>query len=83
MYRSDPDTSLRLSLGSAVAPPYLGALVATTFAPAQCGLRPLQPVHERRARVAVSQAANPGLQSETSFGYDLGGDMRLRDRVTL
>ena len=84
VYRSDPDTSLRLSLGSAVAPPYLGALVATTFAPAQCGLAPVySPCTSGQPPFAVSQVANPGLQSETSFGYDIGGDMRLHDRVTI
>ena len=80
-YRATPDMSLRFSLGSAVAPPYLGALVADTFAPRLCSgsFNPC-PVG---SKVAVSQVANPGLKAETSFGYDLGGDMRFGDRLTV
>ena len=72
---------MRFSFGSAVAPPYLGALVANTFAPRLCGGF-FNPCPQGQT-VAVSQVANPGLQAETSFGYDLGGDLRLRDRLTV
>lgn len=82
VYRPNPDASLRFSLGSAVAPPYLGALVANTFAPRKCGGF-FTPCPKGLPPVAVSQEANPGLAAETSFGYDLGGDVRLRDRVTV
>ena len=79
--RPNPDESLRFSFGSAVAPPYLGALVADTFPPRPCSgfFNPCPPGQT----VAVSQVANPGLLAETSFGYDLGGDLRLRDRTTI
>ncbi len=81
VYRPDPDASIRFSMGSAVAPPYLGALVANTFAPKKCGgfFTPCP----TGGTVAVSQVANPGLAAETSFGYDLGGDLRLPDRLTV
>ena len=81
VYRPGPDTSLRFALGSAVAPPYLGALVANTFPPQICRgfFNPCPP----GGKVAVSQFANPGLRAETSFGYNLGGDVRLRDRLTV
>ncbi len=82
VYRPDPDASVRFSFGSAVAPPYLGALVANTFAPRLCGGF-FTPCPKGLSPVAVSQDANPGLQAETSFGYDLGGDLRLRDRLTV
>ncbi len=78
VYRPNVDTSLRFALGSAVAPPYLGALVANTYAPTLCGgfFTPCLP---GGGLVAYSQTANPNLAAETSFGYDFGGDLRLRD----
>jgi TonB dependent receptor/Carboxypeptidase regulatory-like domain/TonB-dependent Receptor Plug Domain len=81
--RPTPDASVRFSLGSAVAPPYLGALVADTFAPQLCGGFFTPCPTPATPNVAVSQVANPGLQAETSFGYDLGADLRLKDRVTV
>ncbi len=80
--RPSADTSLRFALGSAVAPPYLGALVANTYAPTLCGgfFTPCLP---GGGLVAYSQTANPNLAAETSFGYDLGADRRLRDGTVL
>jgi hypothetical protein len=82
VYRPNRDASVRFSLGSAVAPPYLGALVANTFPPRLCSGF-FNPCPSGGGKVYVSQFANPGLQAETSFGYDLGGDVRFRDRVTV
>ena len=82
VYRPTPNGSIRFSLGSAVAPPYLGALVASQMPPQVCSgfFNPCPP---GGAKVAVSQAANPGLRAETTFGYDVGGDWRLHDAATV
>ncbi|MDB5040768.1 MAG: hypothetical protein JWN27_1494 [Candidatus Eremiobacteraeota bacterium] len=80
--RVDTDTSARLSLGSAVAPPYLGALVANNTAPTTChGF--FTPCPAPGVLVAVNSVANPNLKAETSFGYDLGADHRFRDGTML
>jgi outer membrane receptor protein involved in Fe transport len=80
--RMDSDTSARLSLGSAVAPPYLGALVASNTTPNQCSGF-FNPCPTTGVPVAVNQVANPNLKAETSFGYDLGADHRFRDGTVL
>jgi outer membrane receptor protein involved in Fe transport len=81
-YRPDRNLSLRASAGSAVAPPYLGALVADAFPPQLCG-GSFTPCPPGGGQVAVSQQSNPNLKAETSFGYDIGGDLRLGDGVTV
>jgi outer membrane receptor protein involved in Fe transport len=81
-FRSTRNLSIRASAGSAVAPPYLGALVANTFAPQLCGGF-FTPCPSGGGQVAVSQASNPNLKAETSFGYDIGGDFRFGDGLTV
>jgi outer membrane receptor protein involved in Fe transport len=71
-YRPTQALALRLSAGSAIAPPYLGLLNSipgkiTYTAP----------------NAYATQSVNAGtLQPETAFGYDLGADFRLPDGVT-
>ncbi len=73
-YRANPDTSLRFSLGSAIAPPYIGLYSRVTTAP----------LIDRSNNFATNTEANPGIKPETSFGYDLGGDVRMGpDKLTL
>ena len=73
-YRAQPDLSLRASAGSAIAPPYIG-LYSRATTPA---------IIDRSGLFATNTQANPGLRPETSFGYDLGADLRTGgDRQTL
>lgn len=71
-YRPEPSTALRLSVGSAIAPPYLAELStipgAITFS-SQTGF-------------ATEQLQSASLKPETAFGWDIGGDHRLGDGVT-
>jgi len=70
-YRPNADLSLRFSAGSAVAPAY-PALVDNLNTTAASAYNPASPF------VVVAQNSG-SLQPETSFGYDLGGDYRLRN----
>ncbi len=73
-YRVDPNTSVRFSMGSAIAPPYIALYSRVTSAP----------VIDRSGLFATNTQANPGIRPETSFGYDLGADVRLgSDRQTI
>lgn len=71
-YRLNSDTSLRFSMGSAIAPPFLnlleGASIATATIP--------NPV-SGASSTFVSLAPANGLAPETAFGYDFGADARL------
>jgi outer membrane receptor protein involved in Fe transport len=66
-YRVNPDLSVRGAAGSAIAPPYIGLYSRMTSAP----------VIDRSGLFATNTAANPGIRPETSFGYDLGADLRF------
>jgi hypothetical protein len=70
-YRASPDVSLRLSLGSAIAPPYPALIDALSQTPAQA-------YTTGSTTITVPQNSG-GLLPETAFAYDLGGDWRLRD----
>jgi outer membrane receptor protein involved in Fe transport len=67
-FRVNPDTSLRASAGSAIAPPYLQLYSRINTAP-----QLTQPAQ----LIATNSEANPNLRPETSFGYNLGGDYRF------
>ena len=67
-YRASPDLSLRLSMGSAIAPPYPALIDNLTQTPAQ--------VYTTGAQTVTIGNNSGGLRPETSFGYDLGGDWR-------
>jgi hypothetical protein len=71
-YRPDPNLVLRYSMGSSIAPPYSSLIDANTETPLQ--------VLEANGAVGntVTVPVNSGaLRPETSFGYDIGGDLRL------
>lgn len=68
-YHASPDLSLRFESGSAVAPPFSALLDTLSQTPAQ--------VYTPGA-TSVTIAQNSGaLLPETSFGYNLGADLRL------
>lgn len=70
-YRPNVSTALRLSLGSAIAPPYLALYGAT------------QPIkYNSQANIATEQLHNGDLAPETAAGFDIGGDHRFNDGVT-
>lgn len=72
-YRKDNDTSIRFSAGSAIAPPYLSLLGATSSTPVIA-----------TGGAYATQTLNAGtLLPETSMGYDLGADIRLPDGITV
>lgn len=79
-YRSDANTSLRASLGTAVAPPYLGTLATATRPAALCtGKFPYAcPAGFNSGQAAVAATAGSGVLPETSFGFDIGFDHRLK-----
>ncbi len=72
VYRPSPSSSVRFSMGSSIAPPFLGLFtqIAST------------PVFDPTTQVALESESNGNLRPETAFGYDLGGDMRLFDQQT-
>ena len=72
-YRAARNASLRAAVGSAIAPPYIGLYSRVTSAP----------VIDRSGLFATNTQANPAIRPETSFGYDLGGDVRLGDGQTV
>ncbi|HKU68056.1 MAG TPA: TonB-dependent receptor [Candidatus Baltobacteraceae bacterium] len=73
VYRPSASSSVRFSLGSSIAPPFLGLLTQITSTP----------VFDATSGVAIESQSNGNLKPETGFGYDLGGDLRLRDQQTL
>lgn len=70
VYRPSANSSVRLSAGSSIAPPYLGL-----FSPSAASFS--------GSNYAVETVPNSSLKPETAFGWDFGGDVRLRDNVTL
>ncbi|HEY8298289.1 MAG TPA: TonB-dependent receptor [Candidatus Baltobacteraceae bacterium] len=71
-YRPSASLALRLSAGSAIAPPYLALLSGT-----------LQPISfNSKSNIATEKVNSGALSPETAFGYDLGADYRFRDGVT-
>jgi hypothetical protein len=66
-YRASADTSLRFSLGSAAAPPYLGLLNVTTTTPALSS----------DGTYYANTVSTGAIEPETAFGYDLGADFRI------
>lgn len=73
VYRLNGDSSLRAAAGSAIAPPFLGLLSQLASAP----------VYTSPPGIALESASNGNLKPETAFGWDLGGDFRLHDHVTV
>ena len=72
-YRPKNNVAIRLSAGSAIAPPYLALLNqvngSVAYAPGS---------------TFATQTVNSGtLLPETAFGYDLGGDYRFKDGMTV
>jgi hypothetical protein len=71
-YRPDQNLVFRYSMGSSIAPPYASLLDANTETPLQ--------VLQANGAVGntVTVPVNSGtLRPETSFGYDIGSDLRL------
>lgn len=73
VYRPNAMSSIRFSLGSSIAPPFLGLLTQLTSTP----------VYDPTTGVALESQSNGNLKPETGFGYDLGGDLRLGDQQTV
>jgi hypothetical protein len=71
-YRLNPSTALRLSMGSAIAPPYLAEL---TTVPGAISF-------SSQTGFATEQLQSGTLKPETAFGYDLGASHRFNDGVT-
>jgi outer membrane receptor protein involved in Fe transport len=68
-WRTDPDTSVRVSAGSSIAPPFL-SLINTAGGPPTG--------NNQGAVIYYFQTKNNGnILPETAFGYDLGFDHRL------
>ncbi len=68
-YRASPDVNLRLSAGSAIAPPYPALISVFTQTPAQ--------VYTPGASFVTITRNAGGLLPETSFGYNVGADARF------
>ncbi|MDQ2992646.1 MAG: TonB-dependent receptor [Candidatus Eremiobacteraeota bacterium] len=73
VYRPNGQSSIRLALGSSIAPPFLGLLNQIASSPA----------YDSTNQVAIEQQSNGNLRPETGFGFDLGGDVRLKDQTTV
>lgn len=74
-YHPVPDLSLRLTAGSAVAPPFIQLLDGLSQTPAQ--------VYTPGATAVTIAQNSGGLLPETSFGYDAGADWRLHNGAVL
>jgi len=72
VFRPNAASSIRLGMGSSIAPPFLGLLNQITSTPTYDGVN----------HVAIEQQSNGNLKPETGFGYDLGADVRLKDPAT-
>ncbi len=71
-YRPQTDLAIRFAAGSAIAPPYM-ALLNTPNGTVS---------YSKGANFATQQVNAGTLLPETAWGYDLGGDYRLKDGVT-
>lgn len=71
-YRPSPTVALRLSMGSAIAPPYLYILSRIPR-----GL----PSYNRGGGFGTQTVNAGNLKPETAFGYDLGGDVRSKNSI--
>lgn len=74
-YRASSNASLRLSVGSAIAPTYPALIDALNQSPEQA--------YTPGSTTITTTQNSGGLLPETSFGYDLGGDFRLLDGSVL
>ncbi|MBV8751141.1 MAG: TonB-dependent receptor [Candidatus Eremiobacteraeota bacterium] len=74
-YRANRDTSIRFSAGSAIAPPYLNFLSKANTTPS--ANNPSAP------SFYTNTISNTGVRPETAFEYDLGGDYRFPDGLTV
>ncbi len=73
-WQPDPDTSVRFTAGSSIAPPWLDILSYQEGAVTTEGTG--------SAEYAEQSIPNPNLQPETAFGYDVGLDQRIIDPDT-
>jgi Carboxypeptidase regulatory-like domain/TonB-dependent Receptor Plug Domain len=74
-YRASRATNLRLSIGSAIAPPYPALISVFNQTPAQV-------YTPGASSVTITKNAG-GLLPETSFGYDVGADARVFPNAVL
>jgi outer membrane receptor protein involved in Fe transport len=74
VYRPNVNSSIRFAVGSSIAPPFMGLLNQVASTPTLDASNP---------NVALTSISNGSIKPETAWGYDLGGDLRLRDGVTL
>ena len=68
-YQFDPDTIVRASMGTSIAPPFLG-LVTTQSGPPQGNV-------QGNPAYYVFTANTGNIQPEVGFGYDIGADKRF------
>jgi len=86
-YRASRDLSLRLAAGSAVSPPYLAILSTPSKPAAICGVpgvgtSPACPSGVSPGSAVVQSITGGNVLPESSFGFDLGGDLRLPNDPT-
>jgi outer membrane receptor protein involved in Fe transport len=72
-FRPKNNLAIRVSAGSAIAPPYLSLLSKVSTSPS-CSTSTL---------VCSFSSNNPNLVPETAWGYDVGADYRLKDNLTV
>jgi TonB dependent receptor len=72
-FRPKNNLAIRVSAGSAIAPPYLSLLSKVNTA-VTCS---------NGTGICTFSANNPNLVPETAFGYDVGADYRFKDNVTV
>lgn len=70
VYHPSQDLAVRFAVGGAIAPPFLSLLETSTASSATC---------RTTGAIYCTQTVAPSspVQPETSFGYDLGSDVRL------
>jgi hypothetical protein len=82
VFRPDPSTSVRFAAGSATVAPFLGILSGTVGTPTICSASSC-PSGYQPGSVYVNSVGGLNIQPETSFGYDLGFDKKLRADTVL
>ena len=81
-FRSSYNSTLRLAIGSSIAPPYIDLLDAA-LTPNGVGTQSYTFTNAGSGSFYTTSLSNPFLRPETAFGFDIGGSFRLPDQATV
>jgi len=81
-YRATSNSTLRLAIGSSIAPPYIDLLDAA-LTPNGVGTQSYAFTNAGAGSFYTTSLSNPNLHPETAFGFNVGGSFRLNDPATV